>query len=110
MPTPLCILFGNLQLIIHWAPFFAFLNLTLQYLDLVRLITNPAESILLVQAALYFAAPVLSAVCRRNYSQTVWWAIPGMLCAIVTLSQSWMRDTELNLKELEQLRYQSKGT
>ncbi|KAG8936294.1 hypothetical protein FRC02_003231 [Tulasnella sp. 418] len=59
--------------------------------------------------ALHILAPALSLLLRRDFPQTIWWALPGLLTGFIMLAQRWMNETTENMDRLERLRYDSKG-
>ncbi|KAI0720457.1 hypothetical protein C8T65DRAFT_735794 [Cerioporus squamosus] len=62
-----------------------------------------------VPIALPVIAPLLALLLGRGFADLVWWAEPGVLCAIVAVVKKWIADGEKDIMKLERLRYMARG-
>ena len=62
-----------------------------------------------VSIILPMVAPLYSIFIGRGRVDVLWWSAVGLLTAVIALTTKWMKDTEKDVEELEQLRYRARG-
>ena len=62
-----------------------------------------------ITVVLPLIGPIYAFLLGRGRADVLWWAMPGMLTALIALVTKWMRDGERDLEELEKLRYTARG-
>ena len=59
----------------------------------------------------YFSliAPVVSFICWRSWTQTIWWCSTAILSSSVRLGVRGIKEGDLSIENLEKLKYEMKG-
>lgn len=53
------------------------------------------------------AAPLFSVYSGRAWQTTVWWCVPGFLTYVVYAVHGWIRKADIDVSELEKLKYRA---
>lgn len=53
--------------------------------------------------------PILSVLSRRSWLQTAWWSMTLLVILVAHRGMQWINEAEVNIDELEKLKYDAKG-